>query len=359
MDIKMKKLNEVMDTKKLDAVVIVDPFNMRYLSGFRGGEGILFISKEKRVLITDSRYTEAAEKESSGNGFQVIEENAGQTRFMSLSELVVSEDIHSLGFEDASMLCADFERLKKEVKVAAWAGLGESINAIRQVKTEEELVKLRRAEAIGDAAFSDILSIIKTGMTEKQVAAELEYAMKKHGADGYSFDSIIASGIHSSMPHAIPDDKKIENGDFVTMDFGCLVDGYCSDMTRTIVVGKANDKQKEIYHIVLEAQEAALHALKAGVRGRDVDKVARDIITDAGYGNCFGHGLGHSVGLFIHESPRLSPKDETILLENMIETVEPGIYVPGFGGVRIEDMVVVKKDGIENLAHSPKHLIEL
>lgn len=161
------------------------------------------------------------------------------------------------------------------------------------------------------------------------------------------------------MPHAIPTDKKLEVGDFVTMDFGCCVDGYCSDMTRTVVIGKASDRQKEIYNTVLEAQEAALLAVRAGITGAEVDKIARDIIAAKGYGECFGHGLGHSVGLLIHEEPRLSPKGTEILEENVSMTVEPGIYVPGFGGVRIEDMVIIKKDGCENLTHSPKHLIEL
>ena len=200
---------------------------------------------------------------------------------------------------------------------------------------------------------------MKPGMTELEAAAELEYLMKQEGAEDLSFNTIVASGLNSSMPHAIPGTKQFEKGDFITFDFGCKYKGYCSDMTRTVVLGKASDKQKEIYNVVLKAQLAGLDALKAGKSGASVDKVARDIIADAGYGEYFGHGLGHSVGLFIHENPRLSPSDDTILKENMIETVEPGIYVPGLGGVRIEDMVVVTKEGHINLAHSPKELIEL
>lgn len=188
---------------------------------------------------------------------------------------------------------------------------------------------------------------------------ELEYQMMKQGADGTSFDTIVASGIHSSMPHAIPTDKKIELGDFVTMDFGCRYQGYCSDMTRTIVVGKANDRQKEIYQLVLKANRVTESLLHAGMICREVDKIARDIITDAGYGDYFGHGLGHSVGLEIHESPACNMRDTTVLQPNMIMTVEPGVYLPGFGGVRIEDMVVITEHGYENLAHSGKELIEL
>ncbi len=183
--------------------------------------------------------------------------------------------------------------------------------------------------------------------------------MKKNGATGLSFDTIVASGIHSSMPHAIPDDKIIANGDFVTMDFGCVYNGYCSDMTRTIVVGKANDEQRKIYQTVLDAHLLAMDAIREGMICKDVDQIARDYIKNAGYGTYFGHGLGHSVGLYIHESPALNTRDTTVLVEGMIETVEPGIYIPGFGGVRIEDMGVVRKNGYETFTHSPKNLIEL
>ena len=227
------------------------------------------------------------------------------------------------------------------------------------IKTEQELEYLAMAESIGDKAFMKMLDIIKPGMTELEVAAELEYLLKKEGGEGLAFSTIIASGVNSSMPHAIPGDKKLEVGDFITMDFGCKYKGYCADMTRTVVLGKANEKQKEIYNIVLKAQLAALDAIKAGIPGKAVDKVARDIIEEAGYGAYFGHGLGHSVGLFIHEGPRLSMKEETILQPNMTETVEPGIYLPGFGGVRIEDMVVITENGYKNLAQSPKELIEI
>lgn len=349
------KMDNLFKEKGVAAVLITDPFNMRYISGFRG-EGILYISGKQNVLITDSRYTEAAEKESD---FEVMEENRDNKRAAILKRCIEQDEAEVLGYEDCSMLCYEFAVFSSELPVKQWVPMGQSVNDLRQIKTSEELEYLRKAESIGDAAFNAILNFLKPGLTELEVAAQLEYEMKRHGAEGFSFDSIIASGLHSSMPHAIPDDKKLESGDFVTMDFGCLYKGYCSDMTRTVVIGKANDKQKEIYDIVLKAQEAALGIIKAGLKGCEVDKVARDVITEAGYGNCFGHGLGHSVGLFIHEEPRLSPADQTVLQVNMIETVEPGIYVPGFGGVRIEDMVVVTKDGCENLTHSPKNLIEL
>ena len=229
----------------------------------------------------------------------------------------------------------------------------------RQIKTPEEIELLRQAEHIGDLAFEDILGILKPGMTELEVAAELEYSMKKHGAEGFSFDTIAASGKNSSMPHAIPSEKKLENGDFLTMDFGCIYKGYCSDMTRTVCIGKASDEQKKIYNIVLSAQLAVLENLKPGMMCKDVDRIARDYITAQGYGEYFGHGLGHGVGLYIHESPAFNTRDTSIVKAGMIETDEPGIYLPNKFGVRIEDMILITEDGCEPLAHSPKNLIEL
>lgn len=346
---------------KLDGMLITSPYNMRYLSGFRGGEGALFISKNQNVLITDSRYTEAAAKESE---FTVIEENRQHSRSQIIKECIQKEASVQgcefiLGYEDQHMKCSTFHKLSAEIPGVSWKPMEGHVDALRQIKTEEEIRCLARAEEIGDHAFAEICKVLQPGMTELQVAALLEYYMKMEGAEGLSFETIAASGINSSMPHAIPGNKKLQEGDFLTMDFGCTYQGYCSDMTRTVVIGKASDKQKEIYQIVLQAQLAALEAIQAGKRGCDVDKVARDLITEAGYGDNFGHGLGHSVGLYIHENPRLSPADDTILQAGMLATVEPGIYLPGFGGVRIEDMVVITEDGYRNLTHSPKELIEI
>ncbi len=352
-------IDKILNELNLNALIITDPYNMRHVSGFRGGEGALYISAAQKVLITDSRYTEQAAKESN---FTVIEECRSHNRQTILKECVEKEAISgdfTMGYEDESMLCCEFARMKKALPVQVWVALEGRIDALRQVKTEEELTYLAKAEEIGDKAFTRLLKVLKPGMTELEVAAELEYFMKQEGAEDLSFNTIVASGLNSSMPHAIPGNKKIEEGDFITFDFGCKYKGYCSDMTRTVVLGKANEKQKEIYNVVLKAQLAGLEAVKAGISGSSVDKVSRDIITEAGYGEYFGHGLGHSVGLFIHENPRLSPSDDTILQAGMIETVEPGIYVPGFGGVRIEDMVVVTENGCRNLAHSPKELIEV
>ncbi len=352
-----EKIKGILEDAKADALIITDPFNMRYLSGFSGGEGALFLTESESILITDSRYTEAAGKESS---FTVIEEKMGHTRMMILDECIRRNRIDSVGYEDQSLICSAFDQMRAYLpEHVEWIPLGNLVDRTRRIKSEEEIELLARAEAIGDIAFNEILKILKPGMTELEVAAELEYQMRKAGAGGFSFETIVASGMNSSMPHAVPSEKKLEEGDFITMDFGCTYKGYCSDMTRTVVLGKADEKQKEIYQTVLSAQEAALGVLRAGLTGKEVDQAARKLIADAGYGDCFGHGLGHSVGLFIHEEPRLSPSGLDVMEAGMIETVEPGIYVPGFGGVRIEDMVVVTEEGCRNLTFSPKQLIEL
>lgn len=351
------KTDVLLAEKQVDAILITDPYNMRYLSGFCGGEGILYISKAQHVLITDSRYTEAAMNESD---FTVAEENPKQRRAEILKGCIDRDQAESVGYEDNSMRCSEYAQMSAELSmVKSWVPMGESVDALRQIKTSEEIEYLGRAETIGDAAFTAILDYLKPGVTELEVAAHLEFEMKMAGASDLAFETIVASGLNSSMPHAHPGSKRLEPGDFVTMDFGCKYNGYCSDMTRTVVIGKADEKQKEIYNLVLKAQKEALDMLKAGITGCEADRVARTIIEKAGYGDCFGHSLGHSVGLFIHENPNLSARSHAVLQENMIETVEPGIYIPGFGGVRIEDMVVIKSDGCENLTHSPKHLIEL
>lgn len=350
-----KRIREILEKEKIDGVLISNSSNMRYLSGFSGGTGYLLITDRETVIFTDSRYTIQAKEES--DTFTVVEL---QDTYVSLiAEWIEKEQIEILGFEGRDVQVSDYLEWKEKFPAGELRDIGNKIDLLRSIKTPEELEKLAEAERIGDKAFSKILEIIKPGMTELEVSAYLEFWMKQYGAEGLSFDTIAASGLNSAKPHAVPGRKVIEKGDFLTMDFGCMYEGYCSDMTRTVVVGKANAKQKEIYQIVLDAQLAALDFIQAGKKGWEVDKVARDIITKAGYGDNFGHGLGHSVGLFIHEEPRLSKKEETILEENMVVTVEPGIYVENFGGVRIEDMVVITKDGCKNLTHSSKKLFEI
>lgn len=350
-----ERIRDILVKEKLDGILISNASNMRYLSGFSGGTGYLLITDREAVIFTDSRYTIQAKEES--DTFIVVEL---QDTYVSLiAEWIEKEQIEILGFEGRDVQVSDYLEWNEKFPVKELRDIGTKIALLRSIKTPEELEKLAEAERIGDKAFSKILEIIKPGMTELEIAAYLEFWMKQYGAEGLSFDTIAASGLNSAKPHAVPGRKIIEKGDFLTMDFGCVYEGYCSDMTRTIVVGKANAKQREIYQIVLEAQLAALDFIQAGKKGWEVDKVARDIIVKAGYGDNFGHGLGHSVGLFIHEEPRLSKKEETVLVENMVVTVEPGIYIENFGGVRIEDMVVVTKDGCKNLTHSSKEFLEI
>lgn len=351
------KFDAILDELKVDAILVTDGYNLRYFSKFRGGEGTLVITRNTKTLIVDSRYTEAAKEESD---FRVVEFNRENPRLNIINDIIALENIKVMGFEDRSMLVSDYSEYLENLKgLEEFVPVKDALLKERSIKTEEELSYLKKAEEIGDMAFSDILGIIKPGMTELEIACELEYSMKRHGAGGFSFDTIVASGIHSSMPHAIPSEKKIENGDFITMDFGCLYNGYCSDMTRTVVCGKASNEQKEIYNIVLKANEMAEEAIRPGMMCKEADKIARDYIESKGYGKYFGHGLGHSVGLFIHESPALNMRDETILKPGMIETVEPGIYLPGKCGVRIEDMGVITENGYVRYSNSPKELIEL
>lgn len=351
------KIKKVLSEKQVDAVWISDGYNIRYLSGFRSEDASLFLSGNKKVLITDSRYIVQANREAKG--FEVVITSMERGYAQILAELVEQEKVKRLGFEDLHMIYSTFQSYKEKVDKVEWVPVGESVNHLRILKTEQEIEWLAKAESIGDQAFDHILGMIKPGITEIEIATELDYYMKKCGASGNSFDTIVASGVNSSMPHAIPSEKKIENGDFITMDFGCKYQGYCSDMTRTIVVGKASDEQKKLYQTVLDAQMAALNQVKAGMTGVEVDALARDVIKKAGYGEYFGHGLGHSVGLFIHEDPSANQRNGEPFQPNTILTIEPGIYLPEIGGVRIEDMIVVEKNGHRNLAHSPKNLIEL
>jgi Xaa-Pro aminopeptidase len=351
-----KRVQELLKKLSIDAILISNGNNMRYVSGFAGETGYLYISEKRHAVVTDFRYTIQAEIEAEG--YEVITiGNGGYEE--TLNNILKAEKIGRLGFEAEDMLYANYSSLKDKLLVDELVPVGNEITAMRRIKTANELEMIKKAEAIGDQVFAEILDYLQPGMTEIEVAARIEYLLKLKGAQGISFNAIVASGVNSSMPHAVPSYKKIEKGDFLTMDFGCIYEGYCSDMTRTIVIGKASQKQKEVYDTVLKAQLAALDFIKAGVKGKEVDKIARDIIYQAGYEGCFGHGLGHSVGLFIHENPRLSMLEENVLEAGMTETVEPGIYIKGFGGVRIEDLVVVTKDGHENFTFSEKKLIEL
>ncbi len=346
------RLNELL--KKADGIVLTSPHNMRYFSGFSGGEGAILITENDKILFTDSRYTEQAQAEAKG--FVVKETN---NYLNSVCEGVKAVGLSKLGFEDGHMTAAQYRNLCECLKGVVLMPLSLELNRLRMVKTTQELEKMRMAEDVACRAFRHALQFIKAGVAERDIALEIEYFMRKCGSDGTSFDTIVVSGKKSSLPHGKPDGKLIENGDFVTMDFGCVMDGYCSDMTRTVIVGKASEEQKKIYNIVKTAQQTGLDAIRAGISGKEADSAAREIIEKEGYGKYFGHSLGHGVGLLVHELPNLSPRSDITLEENMVVSCEPGIYIPDFGGVRIEDMICVKHGGIENFTYETKELIEL
>ncbi|NMA83818.1 MAG: aminopeptidase P family protein [Epulopiscium sp.] len=356
MERRIQELRKKMVEQKIDAILVQQAANRRYMSLFTGSSASLYISHQQQVLLTDFRYVEQATKQSPN--YKIID-HTKKGLYVTLNELIMEDQAKSLGFEADAITYHQYEEYNKHVKIEEMIPIQNVIETLRMVKSEDEIKSIQQAAKIADQAFTHILSVLKAGVTEKDMALELEFFMKKQGAQNLSFDTIVASGVRSSLPHGVPTHKIIEEGDFVTFDFGCIYDGYCSDMTRTVVIGKASDKQKEIYNTVLAAQEQGLASIRPEITGKEVDQVARDLITAAGYGAYFGHGLGHGVGLEIHEEPRLSLTGEKVLKTGMVVTVEPGIYIPDFGGVRIEDLVVVTEDGIENLTSSPKSLIEL
>ena len=355
-----KKEQEILQDFQIDGLLLTSSPNMFFVAGFTG-EGYVYISRNRKVIVTDSRYTIATKKECPEYD---VYERGKEGYYEKLLSCVREDQVKTLGFEDEVMTVNSYEKIQKEFSGQGMSDITlvpmkHKVSAMRSVKTEQEIEKIRLAEAIGDRAFSKILTKLKPGMTEKQVAAWLEFFMKEEGAEGFSFETIAASGIHSAMPHGVPTDKVLEQGDFLTMDFGCVYQGYCSDMTRTVVIGTASDRQRAVYETVLRAQERALQKIRPGLSGKEIDAFARDLIVEEGYGKYFGHALGHSVGIEIHESPNFSPVEETVIQEGMVITVEPGIYIEDFGGVRIEDVIVVTKDGCENITHSPKELIEI
>lgn len=357
MNKRIDRLMTRLEDLKVDALLVASAANRRYLSGFTGSSALLYISKTKKIIITDFRYIEQATNQCPG--FEVV--NQGTLGLIKTAlQIAKSEKVKYIGFESAHTNYSTYKQLSEHSEFE-FVPTENVVEELRQIKDEEELAKIRKAESIGDLAFSKIIPLInleyKNGLTENDIVLELERIMRQNGASGTSFNPIVAAGAKSSICHAVPGAQTLNHGDFVVMDFGCIYEGYCSDMTRTIVIGEASDKHNEIYHTVLKAQLAALQGIKPGMRGKEVDSIARNIISEAGYGEYFGHGLGHSTGLEIHENPRFSMAEETVIKPGMVLTVEPGIYIPGFGGVRIEDMVVVTESGIENLTHSPKDLM--
>lgn len=351
---RVEKLRVKMKEQEVSAILITNPYSLRYLTGFTGTTGLAVITLDDAFFVTDFRYTEQAATQCEG--YKVVK-NIGPI-FETVADIVENEEISNLAFEEVVVSFkqyADLERLI-EVDLLPISGM---VEELREVKDSSEVEIIKEACRIADAAFKHILTFIKPGVTELQVANELDFYMRSLGASGVSFDTIVASGLRSAMPHGVASSKVIETGDFVTIDFGCYYEGYVSDMTRTISVGEPSEKLKEIYQVVLEAQEKVLLEAKPGMTGFELDAVAREHIASKGYGEAFGHSTGHGIGLEIHEGPNVSKVSEKAFVPGNVITNEPGIYLPGIGGVRIEDDMLVTENGVERLTHSPKELIIL
>lgn len=335
--------------------LIVKPQNMRYLTGYTG-EGCLLISREGPVILTDFRYVEQAGRQAPGAKVVRYAGAAGQNE--ALYGLLREAGAVSLAVEEDCLTMKEGQALMGALQGIALEDLRNLPEELRLVKDAEEAGRIREACKIACAAFDHMLGYIRPGLTEKEIQLELDYTMLRMGSEAMAFDTIACAGENGSLPHAIPSDRKVRAGELLTMDFGAQVDGYKSDMTRTVAIGKVSDELKAIYDTVLEAQLRALEMIRPGVRCCDVDKCARDLI-DARYPGAFGHSLGHGVGLDIHEQPGLSTRDQRVLVPGHVVTVEPGVYLPGIGGCRIEDMGVVTENGFDNCITAPKQLIEL
>lgn len=356
---RLEKLRCRMAENGADGVIVSDTLSQSYLCGFDFSDGYLAILPDRAYLVTDFRYTEAAEK-SVADGFSVVQAEGSVLGFA--LDLLIRGGASNIAFEEEAVTVSLLERMKAFAgeKSVFIAGASLWLAEMRQVKDDDELALMNEAQKITDAAFLHILGVLTPRMTEREAALELEYFMRRQGAEGMAFDVIAISGAASSLPHGVPRDRKLEKG-FFTMDFGAKYHGYCSDMTRTVVLGKADAEMRRLYETVLTAQTEALSFLREGCSCYAADAVARSVIEGAGYHGCFGHSLGHSVGRFIHEAPRLSPASkptETLRRGNVV-TVEPGIYISGKYGCRIEDMVAITADGIRNFTGSRKDLIEL
>lgn len=347
-------IQKLLLSSNAEAVIITSPENIYYFSGFKSPDATLLLTSSDCFIFTDSRYFIQAGIESPL--FTLCDVSLD-----SPSAKIKEEGYKVIGFEEDYVTYSSYRRLCEELSAenVELIGVSRVIARERQIKTEREIEYIKKAARIADSAFSFILDKIEPGKSEKDIALMLDYYMLKSGADAIAFDTICASGVRSAMPHGVASDKIIERGDFVTLDFGCKYEGYCSDMTRTVVCGKATNEQKKIYNTVLAAQKAAIAEIKPNVDNAYLDKVARDIIEEAGYGKNFGHALGHSLGLNVHESPALSKRSNDKLKSGVLMTVEPGIYIENFGGVRIEDLLLVTYNGHINLTTSEKELIEL
>ena len=351
----MKNLDKYLSllNDEVDGLLLTSRYSRHYGAEFDIAEGAAIVTKAGCRYFTDSRYIESAQ--NGIHGFEVLDV-AGVGYAKRFNDAIADFGVHTLGFEEAYLTVAEFKMYEEKLN-AKLVPFCKEINSFRGTKEEWELELMRKAQNITDKAFSEVITRIKAGMTELELQAELIYCLYKNGATGLAFDPIVVSGPNTSLPHGVAGERVIREGDFVTMDFGASYMGYCSDMTRTVAVGFASDEMKTVYNTVLQAQLAGLAASRAGVAGKDIDGAARKVIADAGYGEYFGHGYGHSLGLEVHESPSPNSRNDQGMPAFSVASAEPGIYLPGKFGVRIEDVVVFTDDGCENITKSPKNLI--
>ncbi len=338
------------------AALISSASNRRYVSGFKGSTGYVLITSSKALFLTDFRYVEQAKIQCPK--FEIVSIKGEADLFAYLKD----NDLKKIALEVQFVSISFSEKLTKNAQITHYTAIDELLQKIRMIKTSDEISNIKKALKITKIAYENLLKQVEVGMSENNIDAILQNEMRQHkGVERMAEKFIVASGENGALPHGVATDRAVQKGDFVTIDFGCNYNGYWSDITRTFCLGKASDEQKKIYQTVLDAQIGAIKYAKAKLTGRQVDSVARDIITNAGYGDYFGHGLGHSMGLDVHENPRFAQNElaDTVLLPGMVMTVEPGIYIPGFGGVRIEDNIVITENGNDNLTDIPKHLIEL
>lgn len=353
---RIDRLLAIMAEQGLDSLFLNNVQNIRYISGYTGEDSYILISPKGRWFITDYRYSEQAEEECQD--FEVICRNRQTTSLgQCVNNLLKDNGIKQMGFERNHINYGMIEDIKADLESIQTLPTANIVEDMRYVKDAEEIALTKKAAAIADKAFDKLMDIIKVGMTEAEAALELEYYMKKYGAEGLAFDTILLAGARTSMPHGIPSDKVIEHGDFVTIDFGALYKGYRSDMTRTFIMGEASEEQVRLYNSVLESQKIGVAAVKAGITGKEPDDRVKDILVRDKYYEHAGKGLGHGVGLNLNEPPFLSQICKDELQENCVITIEPGVYIPGFGGVRVEDTVVVTENGCEIITHTPKELL--
>lgn len=351
---KIEQLQQKLENLELDALLITSPVNRRYITGFTGTAGMVLIGRSTKKFITDFRYMDQANAQVKE--FDIVEHKAGILK--TIQAELKSAGIKQLGFEKNDVTFGLFEQLERELEVTLKPVDG-LVESLRLIKTTEELDIMKHAAKIADDAFEHIRPFIKPGVREIEISNELEFFMRRSGATSSSFDIIVASGVRSSLPHGVASDKVIETGELVTMDYGAIYNGYCSDITRTVAVGNISNELKEIYDTVLAAQLIGVEGTKPGMTGKEADALTRDYITDKGYGEYFGHSTGHGLGMDVHESPALSHRSETILKPGMVVTIEPGIYVPNLGGCRIEDDIIITESGNERLTKCTKELIHV